>query len=169
MCVDIDDPAEALPGPRVVRGRVVDHVVRPKRPDEVHLLGAADAGDLGTHRLGDLDGERPNIAGRADDHHAVTSLEWSPTAAAQALEGEERRVRERRGIVERHPARHRREGLLGGADKLGERSLPEHEEVREDLVTGLEPGDVGPDRVDHAGDIEPQTLGPWCPEPEEQA
>ena len=158
MRVGVDDPVVAFAGRRVVDLRVVDDVVGAERPDEFDLVGAADAGHLGARRLRDLDGERTDIAGAPSMSTWSPALERATVAAAQALEREDRRVRQRRGILERHPARHRFERPLGGADVLGEGTLAEREQVSEDSIAGPELVCSGPDGLDDASDIEPETV-----------
>ena len=46
---------------------VVDHVVCPQAPNEIDLLRAAHAGDLGSELLGDLDRIGTDATGCADD------------------------------------------------------------------------------------------------------
>ena len=118
--VGVEDPVVALAGLRVVDLRVVDDVVGAERADEVQLVGAGDAGHLGAHRLRDLDGERADVARRADDQDLVARLDRSAVATAEALEREDRRVREGCRFLERHAGRHRCERLLRRADVLGE-------------------------------------------------
>ncbi len=89
-----DDPVVALAGPGVVDARVVDHVVRAERPDEIGLVAAADPGHLRAHRLRDLDGERPDVAGGALDEHPVAGLDCAPIAQPERLERQDRGVGE---------------------------------------------------------------------------
>jgi hypothetical protein len=63
---DVDDHVVAVCSVGNAGARVVDHVVRADGPDQVHLRGAAYAGDFGAVGLGDLHGERPDAARCAD-------------------------------------------------------------------------------------------------------
>jgi hypothetical protein len=73
-----DEVPVARPVGDVVAG-VVDDLVGAERPDEVELAGAADPGDAGAERLGQLDRERPDAAGGPDDQDPLPA--WiSPTS-----------------------------------------------------------------------------------------
>ena len=69
----VEDDVVALASVDVV-GRVVDDVVRAEGADQVHLAGAAHAGDFRAERLGDLHGEGADASGGADDQHLVPGL-----------------------------------------------------------------------------------------------
>src|SRR6185312_3078849 len=71
---DVDDHVVALCSVGDAGARVVDHVVRADGPDQVHLRGAAHAGDFGTVGLGDLHGERPDAARCADDQDLLPGV-----------------------------------------------------------------------------------------------
>ena len=69
-------------------------------------------------------------------------------------------MRQGRGVLERHAVRDRRERLLRRARRTRRRRrLPGREQVAEDLVARLEPGDVRPDRLDDAGDVDADARG----------
>jgi hypothetical protein len=61
----------AVASGRDVIAGVVDNVVRAEDADQIQLRRAADAGDVGAGRLGDLYGERPHAAGRAYEWHGA--------------------------------------------------------------------------------------------------
>jgi hypothetical protein len=71
---DVDDHVVAVRSVSNAGARVVDHVVRADGPDQVHLRGAAHAGDFGAVGLGDLHGERPDAARCADDQDLLPGL-----------------------------------------------------------------------------------------------
>jgi hypothetical protein len=50
-------------------------VVRSEDADQLQLRRAGHADDLGAGRRGDLHGERPHAAGRADDQHLLPGLD----------------------------------------------------------------------------------------------
>ena len=95
--VGVDDPVVLLAGRRVVGRRVVDDVVGTERADEVQLGRAGDARHLGAQALGDLDGERADVARRTDDQDLVALPGRSTFARPQPLDREDRRVRKRGG------------------------------------------------------------------------
>ena len=78
-------------------------------------------------------------------------------------------MRERGRLLERHPGRHRREGLLRRADVLCKGALTEGEQVGEDLVTRLESGHIGPCGFDDTGHVQPEATVPRPAQPVEQA
>ena len=72
---------DQVPPPRPVGevlAGVVDHVVRADRSDQVHLRGAAHAGDGRAGCLRDLHRERSHAAARADHQHATGPAAPSP-------------------------------------------------------------------------------------------
>jgi hypothetical protein len=71
----LEDEIEALATLGEVLLGVVDDVVCAERSDHVHVPRAAHAGHLGAERLGDLHGERPYAARRADDQDLVPRLD----------------------------------------------------------------------------------------------
>ena len=170
MRVGVDDPVVALAGRRVIHLGVVDHVVGAEGVDEVDLRGAADAGHLGSHRLRDLDRERTDVAGRAVDQDPVPRLDRPSVAQPESLDREDRGVRKRGRVVERHARRQQLESLLPSAHVLGEGAsmLAVREQVREDRVARLEAGHARPDRLDDAGDVDPDAMVPRRAEPDEQ-
>ncbi len=168
--VDRHDPVVPLPRLGVVDLPVVDHVIGAQGAHEIQLVGARHAGDLGVHGLRDLDDERADVAGRAVDQDAVAGPDRPAVATPKPLEREDRRVRQRGGLLERHAGRHRLEGLLARAGVLGEGAgVPGREHVGEDLVAGLEAGHAGPDRLDDARRIDPDAVIPGRAEAHEQA
>jgi hypothetical protein len=77
---DVDDDV-VVPRPIVdVGAGVVDDVVGADFSDDAHLRRASHAGDAGPECLGDLDGECPHSAGRADDQHVLAALHVSVVA-----------------------------------------------------------------------------------------
>jgi hypothetical protein len=94
--VDAEDPAVGLGWAGVVGGPVVDHLVRAERAREIELVATRHAGHMRAARLGDLDCERPHIARRAHDQDAVPLPHRAAVAQAQALQGQDRRVRRTR-------------------------------------------------------------------------
>ena len=90
------------------------------------------------------------------DAPTISTLSPAPDGAAteaQALQRKDRRVREGRRLLERHPAPDRRERALADADELRERPLPVHEQVAEHIVARPEAGRAGPDLLDHPRDV----------------
>src|SRR5438552_8708732 len=77
-------------------------------------------------------------------------------------------MRKRRGIVERHLVRDRREGALGCDDILGEGTVAEQVELPKDPITRLERGDTGTDLLDDAGGVEAQSGIAGCADPGEE-
>jgi len=124
---------------------------------------------LRAHRLRDLDGERTDVARRAIDEDLVARLDRSAVAASEALKREDGRVRKRGRLLERHAGRHRLERPLRRAHVLGEAALSADEHVPEDLVTGLQLGDAGSDRLDDAGGIDADAVVPRRAEAHEKA
>src|ERR1700729_4189494 len=61
----IEDGVVGLAVLREVRPRVVDNVVRSKRPDELDVLGVAHGRDVGPHVSGELNGRGADGAGRS--------------------------------------------------------------------------------------------------------
>jgi hypothetical protein len=96
----------------------------------------------------------------------VTAITSAPEAlaswAAKALEGGDRRHRDRRRLLERQVGRLRRHHPYRGGHVFGEAAVAVVEEVGVDLVAGLEPADPGADRLHLPGDVhtEDLVLGP---------
>ena len=65
-----------------VLARVVDDVLSAHGSYQFHLRRAAHARDLGTERLGDLQGEPAHAAGRPDDQHVLFSADNSSNLLA---------------------------------------------------------------------------------------
>ena len=72
-------------------------MVRAEGSDQVRLGGAADGGDLGAERLGQLDREGPHAAGGAEDQHLLTRLD--APVVAQALQRGQGGDGDRRGLL----------------------------------------------------------------------
>jgi hypothetical protein len=89
-------------------------------------------------------------------------------AKAKALEREDGRVRERGGVLEAHPERHRLERVLGRARVFGECTRAVGEKIREDLIARPKPCHLRSDGLDHARDIESEPRVPRCPQADEQ-
>ena len=90
VAADVEDDVVAVLAVGEVLARVVDDVVGAEGADQVHLRGAAHAGDLGAERLGDLHGEAAHAARRADDQHVLPGLHppWSRTACSAVSPGD---------------------------------------------------------------------------------
>jgi hypothetical protein len=144
-------------------------MVGPERAHELQLVGAGDRGDLRAHRLRDLDDERTDVARCAVHEDPIRRLHRSAAAAAQPLEGEHRRVRQRGRLLERHAGRHRLECLLARADVLGECAEPPcGEHVGHHVIPGLEAGHARPDRIDDTCGVDAHLMRPRRSEPHEQ-
>ena len=78
-------------------------------------------------------------------------------------------MRQRGRFLEAHLRGHPFEGLPGRAHVLGEGTLTVREQVRQHVVTRLEPRDAGSDRFDDAGDVDADALLLRCAQPGEQA
>ena len=154
--IDVEDAVVACIAAGEVLAPIVDHVVGADGAHEVHLRGAAHARHLSSERLGDLDCERPDVAGRAVDEHAVARLDGS--LPGQALERHHSRLRQRRGLLEGQRRRLAREGPLGCQRIVRERPEAELRQVAEHLVAGCEARDERPDRLDDTRHIEAERL-----------
>ena len=74
---------------------------------------------------------------------------------------EDRRVRERRRLLERHPVRASTRTPAPGAHTYSANApWPLRVHVAEDLVAGPEPGHARPDRLDDARDVESRAAAP---------
>ena len=71
----VEDEVVLLSAPGEVVAGVVDDVVGADRTDQVHVPGAAHAGDLGPERLGDLHRERADAAGGTIDEDLLAGLD----------------------------------------------------------------------------------------------
>ena len=99
VSVHVQNQIVVRPILREVFAGVVDHGVGAERSHRLQISRAADADHLGPERLRDLDGERPDPAGRAVDQDLVSPFNVS--LVAQTLECGERRDRYGRGLFER--------------------------------------------------------------------
>src|SRR6266542_2546661 len=145
---------------------VVDDRVGADRPDEVGVPGAAHAGHLGTERLGDLDGERADAAGRAVDQDLLPWLHVR--RVTQRLQGRARGGGNGRGLLEGDRGRLRDDLVARGARVLGEGAGDiEVGAGSEDLVPGVQICDLPTDLGDRAGNVRPRTpcLGRRSPAP----
>src|SRR5215212_8912107 len=68
---DVQDQVIAPLALGEVLARVVDDMIRPDRANHLHLLGAANSGDVRAERLGDLHGKGANATRGADDQHLL--------------------------------------------------------------------------------------------------
>ena len=152
MRVDGDDPVVALACRACSPSSVVDDVVGAERPDEVELRPAGDAGDLGAHRLRDLDRERADVARGAVDRgpgrpgRIVRPFRLSERPGARGRPSAAAWPRSRSSC----PSGIGEEGLLGRRDVLGERALPNGNRSANTRSPGLNRVDVRPDRLDDA-------------------
>ena len=146
----VEDDVVALWALGEVLARVVDDVVGAERADQLELAGAADAGHLGAHRLGDLHGEGADAAAGARDEDLLAG----PDAGyvAQRPEGGEPGHRHGRGLLEGEPR-----GLRHQLVRRGRRDLREGAGLRihlpEDLVPDLEAGHVPADLLHDPGQV----------------
>ncbi len=143
-------------------------MVRPERPDEIELAAAGHAGDLGTQPLGDLDRERPDVPGRADDEHLVAGADRAAVPPSEPLKREDSRMGQGRCVVERHAVGDRLELRFRGDGVLGECAERIAEQVREDAVPGFEACRSRADRLDDSRDIDPDAVVPRPAKPEEE-
>src|SRR6058998_3847096 len=78
----------------------------------------------------------------------VAGLGGSAVAKPEALERENRRMRQGGRVLEAHAGRHRLERPLRRADVFGERARAEREQVGEHGITRFEPARLGAGRFD---------------------
>ena len=148
----VEDDVVRLAVLREVLLQVVDDLVGAERAHELDVLRVADRGDVGAEVLGELHSRRPDRPGGAVDEDA---LPFQIAGLSQARERERRSVADRRGLVEGHARRHVRErAALPDADELGVRARAD----AEDAVADLELGDGRADRLDLAGQLQPEDL-----------
>ena len=112
----VQDEVVALAIPGEVVGRVVDDVVGTDGADHLEIPRAADAGHLRPERLGDLDRERADAAGRPVDEDPLAGLHAA--VVAQGLERDHRGHRNRGGLLERDVRGLGRQRVLGGGREL---------------------------------------------------
>ena len=115
---------------------------------EVEVSGACHCGHVGAEGLGELDGEAADTAGGADDQDSLTRS--SATDVAQRLErGDAGHSCDCR-LLEAQIGRLGHQLVLVGGRVLGQRAVGDAEH----LVARGEPGDVGSDGHDAAGNVE---------------
>ena len=135
-------------------GGVVEHLVGAELPHPVLVVGAGGADDVGTERLGDLDGEVADAARGRVDEHPLARLDVE--RLDEALVGGHAGQRERRRLLEGEAGRLAGHRALGGGHELGggaERDVVAAY-VAEDLVADLHPGAYGgADGLDDTGDV----------------
>ena len=134
--------------------RVVDDVVGPDRADQLHVLRAGHAGDLGAEGFRDLHGERADPARRAVDQDGLAGLDLA--RVAEQLEGRRRGHPDRGRLLEGQVGGLLDEVAFGRAGELGERAGA----PAEHLVAGAEGRHVGPDRFHGARDVRPRDRVP---------
>ena len=144
---ELEDQVVALLAAREVLPGVVDDVVGAERTDEIHLPGAANAGNTAPERLGDLHGERADASTGTDDQDLLARLHGA--RIAQSLERGAPGQRKGGSGLEREIRRLRHEVALVGTHVLGERAFT----PAEDLVPGSEPCHVPTDRLDLPGHV----------------
>lgn len=123
----VEDDVVALPAVGDVPPCVVDDVIGPDGRDQVHLRRAAHPGDVRTECLGDLDDERPDAAGRADDQHPLPGL--YPPSVADCLQSSQTRDADSGRLLRRQVRRRGCELARGGAGVLGEAALGDAEHL----------------------------------------
>ncbi|RIH75673.1 hypothetical protein Mterra_03957 [Calidithermus terrae] len=165
---DVEDQVVAPAALGEVLLGVVNDVVRPEGARQVHFLRTAHRRHPCAERLGDLHRERPHAAGGAVDQHLLPGPD--PAGVPQPLQRGHGRHRHGRRLLERQARRLQRQGLLLGADVLGQPAEPAAGQVAEHLVPGLEALHVLPHRLDPPRDVgaEDRVLGPEEPEHQPQ-
>ena len=141
----VDDQVVALALPREILPRVVEHEVGSEVTCLLQVAGAADGGDVPSERLRDLDGERPNPAGRAVDQHPLARLQLA--LVPETLQRGEPGDAHRGGLLERDVGR-----LADDVDRahiLGKGAAA----AAEDLVTRSEVGDIVAHGLYHSREV----------------
>src|SRR4051794_30640653 len=147
VAADVENDVVAVLAGCEVVGGVVDEVIGAEGADRVELRGAAHAGDLGSERLGDLDGESSHAARRADDQDLLPGLD--PSVVANRLEGGKCGDGNRSRLLERQLRWLVRELVRSGACVLRERRLANAEHG----VARRESGHAGADRLDRPREV----------------
>ena len=132
----------------------------PSERTKSSFAGLATAGHLCATCLRHLDRERPDVAGRAVDQDVIPGLDRSPVTQPEALDREDRRVRQRGRLFERQAIGRDLERALRRADVFRECPDAEREHVPEHAITGLEAGHVPPHGLDRPGHVESDALLP---------
>jgi len=145
----VEDEVVLPPGLREVLPAVVDDVVGADRANQLDIPGAAHAGHLRAEGLGDLHRERADPTRRAVDQDRLPGRDMA--VIAKRLEGDHRRHRDRRGLLEGDVDRHPCKRVLGGRGVLGIGAAA----PAEDLVARAEPGHAAAHRLDRPGDVGP--------------
>jgi hypothetical protein len=145
VAADVEDDVVALPAVGGVLAGVVDDVVGTQRPDRLDLRRPAHAGDLGSVRLGDLDGEAAHPARGADDQHPLAGPHLP--VVVHRLQGGEPGDRRGRGLLGRQRGRTGHQFGRAGGRVLGEAGRAD----AVDLVAGPEPAHPRADGDHRAG------------------
>ena len=153
---DVEDEVVAPAVVGDVGVRVVDHVIGAERAHEVDLLGAGDAGDVRSERLGDLDGEGADASRCTDDQHVLTGLHAA--AVAQRLQRGDGGDGNGGGLLEAQVRRHPRQLVRSRRGVLGERRAA----GAVYRLARLESRDLAADRLDDPGELRAEAggLGP---------
>ena len=122
---------------------------RPQGSHQIRFRGAADAGDLGAQRPGQLHGVAADTARRAGDQHLLPCPDM--TGDGQGVQGGDCGHRHHRGLLEGEVRRHAGELVFAGCGVLGEGAPAEPEH----LIPDAEPGYSRAGCHDRAGHIEP--------------
>ena len=146
----VEDEVVSRPTSGEVFLGVVDDVVGPDRADHLHVLRAADAGHLGTERLGDLHGVRADTTGCPIDQDLLSGLDLA--VVAKKLEGGSRGYADSCGLLEAESGRLRHEVVLCRNRVLGEGTRAPAENV----VTSPKLRHSLPDRLDCPRDVRPR-------------
>jgi hypothetical protein len=161
----IDDRLEPRAALREVLASIVDDLVGAEGSNELHVVGAADAGDVSAEVLRDLDRRGPERSRGAVDHELLAGRRPGLPERGERLR---RAVAHGGRLVEGHPGWHVRDGSRGpDAQVLGVRTRPRRW-LAEDAVAHGEPGHVRADLLDLPGELHAQR-SPRAPEAEDQA
>lgn len=135
----VEDDVPRLAAPCEVLPEVVDHVVRPERPDELDATRVAHGGHARAEVLRKLDARRPDGARRAVDEHA---LAVERAGLAQAGQRERGAIGDPGRLLERDPVRDARQRpRLADADELRVGAPADAEDGVADGEGELEPRD----------------------------
>src|SRR5437870_10786906 len=101
---------------------VIDNAIGADRFDKIDIARAANAGDFGAERLGDLDGESANAARRTVDQNLLSGL--NVPFVAQSLQCREPGNRDRTGLLKGDVRRLQNNSAIGiDADIFGDSAI----------------------------------------------